>query len=98
MRKGDTGSCRKGDDGVSVTLRKGDAGSSRMEDDIGDIAECPICKGDNMGTWLGCCREDNGKFGLGRTASSGFEDEDTTGYRPRHKTGPERGYLCSNWG
>jgi len=63
MRKGDAHSCRKGDDGVGVTLRKRDACSSRMEDDVGDIAECPICKGDNMGTWFGCCRE-NGRFEL----------------------------------
>ena len=66
MHKGDARSCRKGDDGVGVTLRKGDAGSSHMEDVFGDIAGCPICKEDNMGVWLGCCNEDSGRFGFGK--------------------------------
>ena len=66
MCKGDTRPCRMGDDRVDVTLRKGDAGSGRMEDDFGDIAGCPICKEDNMGTWLGCCSEDSEKVGFGR--------------------------------
>jgi len=69
-----------GDDGVGATLRKGDAGSGRMGDDFGDNAECTICKEDNSGGWLGCCREDGRKVGFGReTDSSGFEDENTRG-------------------